>query len=90
MPSDYQHPLERRADKLAKGITRHIDTLHVALQPPGSRPPFTTILSEAKALQLFIDNPQALQAVLARLDPLQQVELHNAIGEQIRKLMPGG
>ena len=91
MPStNYQHPLERRADRLAKVITRHIDVLHTALQPPGSRPPFTTILSDAKALELFLSNPQAKAAVEARLSPLEQVQFANALSQAIQKLMPGG
>jgi hypothetical protein len=75
---------------LASRLTRHIDVLHQALQPPGSRPPFTTILSEAKTLDLFLHNPQAKAAVMARLDLKEQVELENALSLYIRKLMPGG
>lgn len=94
MPNtSYEHRLEIRATKLAKVITRHIDTLHTALQPPGERPPFTTQLSDRKALDWWmqnLDNPATGGRVLQAMDPASQLELRNALSQYIRTLMPGG
>lgn len=91
--SAYQHRLELRASKLAKGINRRIDTLHQALQPPGARPPFTTQMSSRKAMEWWlqnIDNPATGGRVLSAMDPVSQLELRNALSDYIRTLMPGG
>ncbi len=85
--SGYVHVLERRSQMLANAVTSRIDNLTTSLQPPGSRPPFTTMLSDRKAIDWWLDNytnPQTGGAILQRMQPEQQLELHNALSEHIK------
>lgn len=91
--SDYQHRLEKRANLLATALNKRVSTLSTSLKPPGARPPFTQMLSDRKALEWWLDNisnPETGGSLLQQMDPVSQVELHNALSQHIRTLMPGG
>lgn len=88
--ADSQHRLEARADKLAAALQHRVGVFAQAVTPPGSRPPFTKPFSESKALDTILQhwNHPATQQWISSMDPVAQLELHNAIGEHIRGLMP--
>lgn len=88
--ADPQHRLEVRATKLAAALQHRIGVFAQAVTPPGSRPPFTQAFSESKALDTILKhwNHPATQQWIGSMDPVSQLELHNALGEHIRGLMP--
>lgn len=81
---------EARATKLAGALKQRVNVYSQAITPPGARPPFTRPYSEPRALQAILDHwsHPATQAWISAMDPQQQLELHNAIGNHIRGLMP--
>ena len=90
--SSYQHSLEARASKLAAALNQRVDAFASALTPPGSRPPFTHSFSRTGALDTILKNwnHPATQQWIGAMDPLAQLQLHNALGEHIRQsgMMP--
>ena len=92
MADAYQHRLEIRATKLAAAVNRRIDTFSAALRPPGTRPPFTQMMSPNRALDTILKNwrlPQTQDWINA-MDPQSRLELHNALSQHIQSqgLMP--
>ena len=86
MPNS-EHLLERRVRILSEAITKRTNLLKNALLPPGSRPPFTTQLSEGDALAFWRRNRNLPlgRAVLERMTPEAIMELDltlSQIGKQ--------
>ncbi len=78
-----QHILERRASAIATAIQKQRLVVAEALKPDGTRPPFTTQMSEPEALAWWQKNRYSNfgQRVLANMAPMQVMELDQALSQ---------
>ena len=83
--SSTEHALERRAAAFQVGWDRRINMLRNAIAPEGQRPPFTTELTEEKALDWWRQNYQTPDAILMlqAMKPEQIIELQARMSRQI-------
>lgn len=89
MPKDL-HPLERRVEGIAGGITHRLEALGVMLAPRGRREPFTEQLPRSEALAFWkqnINTPHGQEA-LKRLDPIDVMDLKRALAQDAQTEMP--
>lgn len=86
--AQFQNRLEIRAQKLANAVNNRVQIVSDSLKPPGQRPAFTQLLSRSDALDWWLknwSNPQTGGKVLANMDPMSRLELHNALSDHIEQ-----
>lgn len=82
LTAEDQHPLERRAQALAQGITSRVNMMASMMRPDG-RPVFHTRLSDAKALDFWRKHryDELGQSVISTWRPDQILDLDQRLSQ---------